>query len=179
LGIYQGSISITQSGLSFATLGVTLTVTDTYVPLISANPSSISFASPSTTATPNSQTVAVASDLGPTPFLIRVPPGSFLNVSLASGMTPATLTVTWDPYVTMQYGYAQNSATSSIMTSGLANTFTVPATFNVTGVETNPGALVFSTSQLSVPPPQTIMLSRPGFYGGQRLRIGSLRGCRA
>jgi hypothetical protein len=176
LGTYQGSISITQSGLSFATLGVTLTVTDTYVPLISANPSSISFASPSTTATPNSQTVAVASDLGPTPFLIRVPPGSFLNVSLASGMTPATLTVTWDPYVTMQYGYAQNSATSSIMTSGLANTFTIPATFNVTGVETNPGALVFSTS---VPPPQTIMLSRPGFYGGQRLRNGGLRGCRA
>ena len=134
LGTYQGSISITQSGLSFATLGVTLTVTDTYVPLISANPSSISFAAPSTTATAYSQTVAVASDLGPTPFLIRVPPGSFLNVSPASGMTPATLTVTWDPYVTMQYGYAQNSATSSIMISGLANTVTIPATFNVTGV---------------------------------------------
>jgi uncharacterized protein (TIGR03437 family) len=159
LGTYQGSISITQSGLSFATLGVTLTVTDTYVPLISTNPASISFAAPSTTATAYSQTVAVASDSGPTPFLVRVPPGSFLNVSPMSGMTPATLTVTWDPYVTMQYGYAQSSATSSIMISGLANTVTIPAIFNVTGIQTNPGALVFSTSQLSIPQPQTINVS--------------------
>ena len=156
LGTYQGTISITQSGLSFAYLGVTLTVTDTYVPLISTNPASISFAAPSTTATAYSQTIAVASDLGPTPFLVRVPPGSFLNVSPMSGMTPATLTVTWDPYVTMEYDYAQSSATSSIMISGLANTVTIPATFNVTGVQASPGALVFSTSQSPIPQSQTI-----------------------
>jgi uncharacterized protein (TIGR03437 family) len=162
LGTYQGSISITQDALSFATLPVTLTVTSTSVPQILTNPASIAFTVPSTTATPYSQTIAVASDSGPTPFLVVPAYGTFLKVSPVSGVTPATLTVTWDPTLTSQFGYTQSSTASSIMISGLANTVTIPATFNVTGVLAYPSALVFSTPQSSIPQPQTINVGPVG-----------------
>jgi len=53
-----------------------------------------------------------------------------------SGTTPANLTVTWDPAVTSQIYYQQRSTPGSFLISGTGNTITVPATFNVTGVQT-------------------------------------------
>jgi uncharacterized protein (TIGR03437 family) len=83
-----------------------------------------------------------------------------------SGTTPATLSVTWDPAVTSQIYYQQLSTSASLSISGLANSITIPATFNVIGVQTfetylgasgtGPNGLVFSAQTGS--PSQTQMI---------------------
>src|SRR5262249_13110156 len=150
---YQGSILVAGSA-GRGTLPVSLTVTDTVVPVILATPPSISFAAPNSTATPYSQTITVTSDSGPVPFSVALHPGTWVKVSPMSGTTPAILTVTWDPAVTSQIYYQQRSTPGQILVSGLANAITLPATFNITGVQTfetflgasggGPNGLVFS-----------------------------------
>jgi hypothetical protein len=76
---------------------VTLTVTAAAVPMMPANPTSISFTAPASNATPYSQTVLLTSDTGPAVFTVVLPPAAlpaWLPVSPMSGTTPATLTVT-------------------------------------------------------------------------------------
>ena len=143
LGTYQGSILISQNGLSSTTLPVTLTVTDIAVPVISANPAAISFSVPSLSTAPYSQTVAVTSDSGPTAFTVATSQfnGTWLTVSPMSGVTPATLTVS---ATISQYALIQEPLTASIMISGLTNTVTIPATLTVTGLQISQAALVFS-----------------------------------
>jgi uncharacterized protein (TIGR03437 family) len=89
-----------------------------------------------------------------------------------SGTTPATLVVTSDPTVTSQIYYQQRSTAGSILISGLGNAITVPATFNVTGVQTfqtylgesglGPNGLIFSVQTGSASPPQWIYVDPPG-----------------
>ncbi len=143
LGTYQGSILISQNGLSSTTLPVTLTVTDIAVPVISANSAAISFSVPSLSAAPYSQTVAVTSDSAPTAFTVATSQfnGTWLTVSPMSGVTPATLTVS---ETISQYALIQQPLTASIMISGLTNTVTIPATLTVTGLQISQTALVFS-----------------------------------
>ncbi len=77
VGTYQGSILVTSSGGGPpATLPVSLTVTDTAVPILSATPVSISFTAPAFNATPYSQTIAVTSDYGSAPFTVTHLPGT-------------------------------------------------------------------------------------------------------
>ena len=83
-----------------------------------------------------------------------------------SGTTPAKLTVTWDTAMTSQIYYQQRSTGGSIVISGPANTITIPATFNVTGVQTfqtflgvsgmGPSGLAFSAQTGSGAQTQTI-----------------------
>jgi uncharacterized protein (TIGR03437 family) len=180
LGTYQGLILLTQSNGPPATLPVTLTVTNTAVPMISGAPVSLSFTAPGFDAKPYSQTIAVTSDSGPTAFTVRHPTGvggyvdnvDWLKVSPLSGTTPATLTVTWDPAVTEQFYYQQRSTTGSITISGPGNDVTIPATFNVTGVQTfqtylglsgtGPAGLVFSAQTGSASQTQTINVDPQG-----------------
>jgi uncharacterized protein (TIGR03437 family) len=145
LGTYQGSILISQNGLSSTALPVTLTVTDMAVPVISANPASFSFNVPFSTA-PYSQTIAVTSDSGPAPFTVMTsqPQGAWMTISPLNGTTPATLTVSWDASLISAYAPIQRPLSASIVISGLANTVTIPATFAVTGLQIAPTALVFS-----------------------------------
>jgi uncharacterized protein (TIGR03437 family) len=89
-----------------------------------------------------------------------------------SGMTPATLLVTWDPAVTSQIYYQVRSTPASILISALGNAITVPATFNVTGVQTfqtflgesgtGPNGLVFSAQLGSPSQTQTINVDPAG-----------------
>jgi len=89
-----------------------------------------------------------------------------------SGTTPATLTVTSDPTVTSQIYYQQRSTPASISISALGNAITVPATFNVTGVQTfqtflgesgsGPNGLVFSAQTGSSSQTQTIYVDPAG-----------------
>jgi uncharacterized protein (TIGR03437 family) len=180
VGTYQGSVLVTQALEGSATLPVSLTVTDSAVPVISATPGSISFTAPAFNATPYSQTIAVTSDYGSAPFTVTPMAGSgadagpfaWLKVSPLSGTTPATLTVTWDPSVTSQIYYQQRSTSGSILISGLADTVTIPATFNVTGVQTfqtylgasgmGPNGLVFSGQTGSAAQSQTIAVDPAG-----------------
>jgi hypothetical protein len=180
LGTYQGSILLTQSYGPPTTLPVTLTVTNTAVPMISETPVSLTFTAPAFNATPYSQTIAVTSDSGPTAFTVTHMAGiggfvnnvDWLKVSLLSGTTPATLTVTWDPAMTEQIYYQQRSTTGSIAISGPGNVVTIPATFNVTGVQTfqtflglsgmGPAGLVFSAQTGSASQTQTINVDPQG-----------------
>ena len=164
LGTYQGSISISANSLTTTTLPVSLAVTGTPVATISAAPGSVSFTVPSTAATPYSQTIAITSDGSPAPFSVALQPGTWLQVSPMSGVTPATLTVTWNPAVTRQLSFLQSSTSDPIVISGLANTITIPATFNVAGVEAYkvPDGLVFSGQIGSVLLTYTIVISPSG-----------------
>jgi uncharacterized protein (TIGR03437 family) len=161
-GSYQGSIVVTQVFGPPATVPVTLTVSNAPVPTILAAAQSISFTAPAFNAAPYAQTIAITSNPGPAPFTVTAIPGggfeegpfAWLKVSPLSGTTPATVTVTWDPTVTAQIPYQQPSTSGSILISGPANSITIPATFNVTGVQTyqtsqgesglGPNGLVFS-----------------------------------
>jgi uncharacterized protein (TIGR03437 family) len=167
-GTYQGSIVATESygplsGPS-AALPVSLTVTDAVVPSIAATPSNLSFSAPAFNSAPYSETVSVTSDSGPAAFSVTLQRGTWLQVSPMSGTTPATLTVTWDPAVTSQIFYLQRSTPASISISGLGNTITVPATFNVTGVESGagPNGLVFSAQTGSPSQAQTLYVVPSG-----------------
>jgi hypothetical protein len=89
-----------------------------------------------------------------------------------SGTTPASLTVTWDPSVTSYIPYQTRSTPGLIVINGPGNAITIPATFNVTGIQTfqtflgasglGPDGLVFSAQTGSSPAPQTINIDPPG-----------------
>jgi uncharacterized protein (TIGR03437 family) len=172
VGTYPGSLLLQQSFGPPATVPVTLTVTAAAVPMISASPASLTFTATTFTATPYSQTVALTSDSGPAAFSVNLQPGSWLKVSPMSGTTPGTLTVTWDPAVTSQIYYPQRSTPGSLLISGPGNQIGIPATFNVTGVQTfqtylgasggGPNGLVFSSQAGSAPQSQTINVDPAG-----------------
>jgi uncharacterized protein (TIGR03437 family) len=144
LGTYQGSIMVTQVYGPAATLPVTLTVSSAPVPSIQAAPQSLTFTTGAYNATPYTQTISISSNSGPAPFTVTAsggggPPSccyAWLKASPTSGTTPATVTVTWDPSVTSQIPYYQPTTNGSILIAGPANSITIPATFNVTGVQT-------------------------------------------
>jgi uncharacterized protein (TIGR03437 family) len=173
LGTYQGSVLLTQSYGPPVTLPVTLTVTDSAVPIISTTPSTISFTVPEFNSAPYSRTIAVTSDFGSASFTVTpVANVAWLKISPLSGTTPAMLTVTWDAAVTSQFYYQQNSTPGSIVITGLANQVTIPATFNVTGLQTfqtylglsgsGPNGLSFSAQTGSAAQTQTINFSPAG-----------------
>jgi len=171
-GTYQGSIVVTQVNGPPATAPVSLTVTNTAVPMISSTPTSLSFSAAGFNAAPYAETISVTSDSGPAPFSVTLQAGTWLKVSPLSGTAPATLSVTWDPAVTSQIYYQQRSTPASISISGPGNEITVPATFNVTGVQTfqtylgesgtGPNGLVFSAQTGSSSQTQTIDVDPEG-----------------
>jgi uncharacterized protein (TIGR03437 family) len=172
VGSYQGSILVRQSFGPSATVPVTLQVTEASVATISASPATLDFSAPAFDAAPLPRTVTLTSDFGAVPFTVTVPSGTWLKVSPASGTTPATLTVTWDPAVTSQIYYQQRSTPGSILVSGPGNAITIPATFSVTGIQTfqtylgtsgiGANGLVFSAQAGSTPQTQTINVDPAG-----------------
>jgi uncharacterized protein (TIGR03437 family) len=167
-GAYNGSILVTAYYSGTSTLPVTLIVTSSPVPLISASSSSLTFNAAAYNAATYSQSLAISSDSGAAAFSVSVsPPGSFswLKVSPLSGTTPATLTVTWDPSAALQYCGAL-SASGTILVDGPGNQLAIPVTLNVTAVQTNvtcygperigPGALIFSAQTGTTAPTQII-----------------------
>jgi uncharacterized protein (TIGR03437 family) len=177
-GTYQGSIAVKGVSGPFTSLPVILTITNAPPPSISAAPQNLSFTAPAFNAVPYTQTIAVTSDSGPTPFIVTpvagggniASPFAWLTVSPLSGTTPATLTVTWDPTVTSQIPANQRATNASILINGAGNTLTIPATFNVTGVQTfqtsqgeagqGPNGLVFS-AQTGTGPQTQILQADP------------------
>ena len=180
LGTYQGSVTVTGTYRPTTTLPVTLTITSAPPPSISATPQNLSFGAPAFNGTPYTQTIAVTSASGPAAFIVTPVAGggtyqgpfAWLKVSPLSGTTPTTLTVTWDPTITTQIPDYQRTTNASILINGAANTITLPATFNVTGVQTSqtsqgeagqgPNGLVFSAQTGTGPQTQIINVDPMG-----------------
>jgi uncharacterized protein (TIGR03437 family) len=178
VGNYHGSVVVSGYLTPTLTLPVTLDVTNAPVSSISAAPLSLSFTAPAVNATPYTQSISVTSSSGSVPFTAAAigAPGSgsysWLKVTPTSGVTPATLTVTWDPAVTEQIPYQQRTTNGSISIAGPANSFVIPATFNVTGVQTyqnyqhltgsGPNGLVFSAQTGTAAQSQMIYVDPPG-----------------
>jgi uncharacterized protein (TIGR03437 family) len=182
VGTYQGNVVVSGSGYltPVLTLPVTLNVTTGPASSLTAAPLSLSFTAPAFNATPSSQTISVTSSSGSVPFTATAIAGTgsssgpypWLMVTPTSGTTPATLTVTWDPAVTEQIPIQQRATNASISIATSANSLLIPATFNVTGVQTNqnwkletgrgPNGLVFSTKTGGAPQTEPIFLDPPG-----------------
>lgn len=180
VGTYHGSVVVSGYLTPNLTLPVTLNVTNGPILSITAAPLSLSFTAPAFNATPYSQTISVTSSAGSVPFAATAIAGggldsgpyAWLKVTPASGMTPATLTVTWDPSVTEQIPIQQRATNGSISIAGPANSLLIPATFNVTGVQTyqnyqwesgrGPNGLVFSAQTGTGPQTQPINVDPPG-----------------
>ncbi len=166
-GTYQGSVLVKQSYGPSAELPVTLTVTAAPVPVLSAGPAAIDFTATTFTSPPTTQTVVLTSDAGPAPFSVNLAAGTWLKVSPLNGTTPATLTVTWDPAVTSQFYYQQRSFPATIFIDGPGNQLSIPATFNVSGVQFGlishgPNGMVFSGQTGSAISAQTIYVAPQG-----------------
>lgn len=168
-GTYQGAIQVSEIFGPSATLPVSLTVSGTAAPAIAATPATLSFSTPSYSATPYTQTIQVTSSGGSVPFSIGAPQGvgvtPWVQVSPMSGTTPATLSVTWNP-ATVTGPNFQLAYSSSFTIYGPASTVSVPVSLNITGVQTSqnfagetgqgPNGLVFSAQTGSGPQTQTI-----------------------
>ncbi len=179
-GTYHGSLVVTAIYSPVLTLPVTLNVIAGPVPSITVAPLSLSFTAPAFNATPYSQSISVTSSSGSVAFTATAIAGggpdsgpySWLKVTPTSGMTPATLTVTWDPTITEQIPIQQRTTNGSISIAGPANSLLIPATFNVTGVQTyqnyqwesgrGPNGLVFSAQTGTGPQTQPINVDPPG-----------------
>jgi uncharacterized protein (TIGR03437 family) len=178
VGTYLGSVVVGGYLTPTLTLPVTLNVTNGPVPSIVVVPPSVSFTAPAFNATPYSQSISVASSAGSVPFTATAiggpyaGPYSWLKVTPTSGTTPATVTVTWDPAVTEQFPIQQRTTNGSISIAGPANSLLIPATFNVTGVQSEqnwqwetgrgPNGLVFSAQSGTGPQTQPIVVDPPG-----------------
>ena len=173
LGTYHGSVVVAGYLTPTLTLPVTLTVTTGPVPSITVAPLSLSFTAPAFNATPYSQSISVTSSSGSVTFTATaIGPNSWVKVTPTSGTTPATLTVTWDPTVTEQISFQQRTTNGLISIAGPANSFVIPATFNVTGVQTDqnnqylrgfgPNGLVFSAQSGTAAQSQMIYADPPG-----------------
>ncbi len=176
VGTYHGSVVVAGYLTPLLTLPVTLNITNGPIPSITVAPLSLSFTAPAFNATPYSQSISVTSGSGSVPFTATAIAGggpySWLKVTPTSGMTPATLTVTWDPTVTEQIPIQQRTTNASVSIAGPANSLLILATFNVTGVQTyqssqwengrGPNGLVFSAETGTGPQTQPINVDPPG-----------------
>ena len=179
-GTYHGSLLVSGIYSPVVTLPVTLNVTVGPIPSITVAPLSLSFTSPAFNGMPYAQSISVTSSSGAVPFTATAIAGggtdsgpySWLKVTPTSGTTPATLTVTWDPPVTGQIPIQQRTTNGSISIAGPANSLLIPATFNVTGLQTyqnyqwesgrGPNGLVFSAQTGTGPQTQPFNVDPPG-----------------
>ena len=138
---YQGSVTVTGGGTTL-TIPVTFTVSGSGTSAITAAPSSVSFVQTVGAAPPSPQTVQLSGGDG-TGFT-TASTSSWLNVSPASGSTPATLSLTVNAAGLTAAVY-QGAVT--VTTGG--TTLSIPVTLTVSSVGTSaiaasPAAVIFS-----------------------------------
>ncbi|MBL8175325.1 MAG: hypothetical protein JNK48_11695 [Bryobacterales bacterium] len=129
-GTYSGAVVVTATGAPVATQVINVTLTVTTAPVITASPTTLAFSSTSLGTAPGAQTVSLLSSGTNLNYSVAVSVGqgqpNWLEVTPASGVTPATLTVR--PNVTQ---LAQGTYTGTITINlGLASPITIPVTFN-------------------------------------------------
>jgi uncharacterized protein (TIGR03437 family) len=133
-GTYSGSVAIAVAGTSNTPLSIPVVLRVVSAPAILSNPASLTLTSfgagapgaPGGPVTAQTQTLALASTAGASPFAANISDttcSNFLSVSPLSGTTPAILTVTANP----PSGTGDCSGRINITSSGLASA-TVPVT---------------------------------------------------
>jgi hypothetical protein len=155
-GTYSATVSITPlpppelSGVQGAPTAITVNVTASSAPLISADPISWSFTPGGAFLPPaNPATAWVFSNGGPVPFKVVPPPGAdWLTIAPLSGTTPAVLTFTAD---TSGFDFHANYSTP-VTVEGPNNSATIPISVLGTG-------LPFGAPITTVPPGLAFLLS--------------------
>ena len=133
-GTYSGSVAIAVAGTSNTPLSIPVVLRVVSAPAILSNPASLNLTSfgagapgaPGGAVTAQTQTLALASTAGASPFAANISDttcSNFLSVSPLSGTTPAILTVTANPPT----GTGDCSGRINITSGGLASA-TVPVT---------------------------------------------------
>ena len=162
-GTYQGAIAVTPAMGPVLTIAVTLTVTAGAPPRITASPSSLTFNWVYGTATPATQTIALAATGGAAPFTAYANPSPFntpwLLVTPSSGTAPAALTVSVDPTAFGPPQIAVGTYTGSIVIDGPDDAITIPVQFTFSGLVAYPVSLVFSGQTGTAAQTQSVFLT--------------------
>ncbi|HTY26647.1 MAG TPA: hypothetical protein VMD51_00675, partial [Mycobacterium sp.] len=149
-GTYNGSIVVAPTGGSAVTIPVSLTVSAP--PTVSASPTSLSFSYRAGDATPATQNLSVTGGSGLTFTATASSNGNWLNVTPATGSTPATLTVGVSP---SSLSASNTPYTGTITVSGTGSaggsttitvSLTVTAPLPTVSKVTNAGSFATSTS---------------------------------
>ena len=156
-GTYKGTITVSASGFTSATVAVTFTVSA--APPLNVTPASLAFSFLIGGATPASQSFGVTSGNVPVNFTVASP-GNWLQVNPSHGTTPESVTVTANPA-----GLAAGTYGGTILVTptGSASSVGVAVTLTVTGVSQltiAPSQLTFAaTVGGAAPAPQTLALT--------------------
>jgi uncharacterized protein (TIGR03437 family) len=147
-GTYNASVIVTAPGATNSPQVVPITLTVAAPPTITANPASLTFNATTTGGQPANQTFELRSSAANVNFTAtaNVTPGvaNWLSVSPASGITPATLTVSANPQ-NLQPGVYNGSITLNV---GLASPIVVSVTLNLQQVNPPVISEVLSSASL-------------------------------
>jgi len=128
-GTYSGTITIPPNGGTAVNIPVTLTLTSP--PLVSATPTTLTFAYRAGSATPSAQTLAVSGNGSTLTFsATATSAGNWLQVSPATGTTPGNVSVTVNPSGLSAGTYSGTITVAG--TNGAPGSTTVVVTLNVT-----------------------------------------------
>ncbi len=158
-GVYNGSVSVTPTGGSAASVPVTLTVTATT--LLSANPNAVSFTYAQGASAPGSQSIQVSSAGSGSVAFTATSNASWLTVSPQSGTAPVFLTVSAS---VNGLGIGAYGGAISITPAG-GSPLSIPVNLVITAPVTllpSPSTLNFTYSQGgSAPPAQLVQIPSP------------------
>jgi len=149
-GSYSGSVTITSSGASNSPkmVPVTLTVTSTSLPTLTASPASLSFTYQSGGATPAAKIANLSSSSSGSLSYTAAASAAWLTLTPASGNTPGSLSIGVNPTGLTTGTY---NGTVTVTASGASNSpLKIAVTLAVTGASTGaslnltPGNLTFN-----------------------------------
>jgi trimeric autotransporter adhesin len=158
-GIYNGSVSVTPTGGSAASVPVTLTVTGTTA--LSANPNAVNFTYAQGSSAPGAQSIQVSSAGNGSVAFTATSNAAWLTVLPASGATPVILTLTASVKGLGIGTYAGAISVAPTGGSPLSILVNLVVTAPVT-LSPSPSTLNFNYSQGgSGPPAQTVQIPSP------------------
>jgi uncharacterized protein (TIGR03437 family) len=172
-GQYQGTVLVTPSG-SGMPLSIQVILTVTNAPVLSAQPSGLSFAYQVNGPAPPNASLLIISDSGSQQITLgsmSFSGGNWLTVT-GGGSTPAAVTLLVDPAGLTPGVYSEEII---VMASGVANSpLLIPVTLTVTSAPAliaTPGGLSFAALVNGTPPNQQIALTSSD---GSAISIGSI-----
>ncbi len=174
-GSYNGTVAIASAGASGSPINIPVTFNVVSPQTFTVSPTSLSFSYTIGLTTPQAQTFQISSSGGAAPFSVTTPSSaSWLQVSPASGSTPATLSVSVNTQGVAAGNYtATITINSPYSPTGAAASVTVNLT--VTQITVKPVAITNAASYAAgaVSPGENIVLFGTSI-GPSSLTYGSL-----
>jgi hypothetical protein len=163
-GTYNGTVTITSAGATGSPKTVSVSLTVSATPVLTATPTTLSFTYQTGGATPAAQPISVSSSGSALSFTTAAAGGTWLSATPASGTTPGTVSVAVNPTGLAAGTYngtvtiTSAGATGSPQTVSVGLVVSAPPTLNAT-----PTTLSFSY-QIggATPPTQPISVSSSG-----------------